>query len=121
MRCVRYCVCLGEGGGQLFSLGSSLPLSHFIVQYIESVSHSLFSSHSTLTLPHNNQAMFRKEDCGDLLAVRGADTPDTTGNDKTDKTEYIQEVLAPGERPRFPTGTMQVRVFVCVCLFVCST
>lgn len=52
------------------------------------------------------QAMYRKEDCGDLLALRYDDTPETTGNDKADKAEsYLPQELDT----RFPRGTMQVR------------
>ncbi len=50
------------------------------------------------------QAMYRKEEVGDLLALRYDDTPQTTGNDKTDTTaDYMQEVDV-----RYPRGTMQV-------------
>lgn len=49
--------------------------------------------------------MFRKEEVGDLLALRLDDTPKTTGNDKTASTEdaYMAQVDV-----RYPRGTMQV-------------
>jgi hypothetical protein len=50
--------------------------------------------------------MFRKEEVGDLLALRFDDTPKTTGNDKTASTEdaFMAQVDV-----RYPRGTMQVR------------
>jgi len=57
--------------------------------------------------PHPPQAMFRKEDCGDLLTLRDADTPETTGNERkagitTSGSDYQAD-------ERHPKGTMQVR------------
>lgn len=54
--------------------------------------------------PTPPQAMFRKEDCGDLLTLRDADTPETTGNER--KTTASTSDYQRDER--HPKGTMQV-------------
>lgn len=45
--------------------------------------------------------MFRKEEVGDLLALRYDDTPQTTGNDKTAQAQDFDV--------RHPRGTMQAK------------
>lgn len=54
------------------------------------------------------QAQFRKEEVGDLLALRYDDIPETTGNDKASRSTDVVYVSAPDEDPRHPKGTMQV-------------
>jgi hypothetical protein len=53
--------------------------------------------------------MFRKEEVGDLLSLRGNDTPETTGNDKAaaPSDAYINPTAGDVDL-RHPKGTMQV-------------
>lgn len=76
--------------------------------------HHVSLSHSptpSLSLSHSHishtQAMFRKEEVGDLLSLRYDDTPETTGNDKTSAPQ--DTYLNPEVDLRHPKGTMQVR------------
>jgi transcription elongation factor SPT6 len=53
------------------------------------------------------QAMYRKEECGDLLSLRYDDTPETTGNDKV---AAPQDAYLPQEADkRHPKGSMQAK------------
>jgi transcription elongation factor SPT6 len=55
----------------------------------------------------HTQAMYRKEECGDLLSLRYDDTPETTGNDKA---AAPQDTYLPQEADkRHPKGSMQAK------------
>lgn len=69
-----------------------------LLNNIEAVLHQFFERQEEVPLV----AMYRKEICGELLAMRASDEPSVTGSDGMDDGSELM-------RKRYKRGTIQVR------------